>query len=116
MENHIREGFFSGGGGRSGVKVPTRIIKNLRRINKRLHIGRQEDAHEFLRMLVDHMQGSEYNHPLKLSQPLKLKSLIGRVFGGLMKSVVKCGSCGHRSIINEVFYDVSLDITKGGSL
>ncbi|XP_061407644.1 ubiquitin carboxyl-terminal hydrolase 36-like [Lethenteron reissneri] len=54
MEHHIVSTFNNS----QRVLTPKVITKNITRIAKHLRIGRQEDAHEFLRYVVDGMQAS----------------------------------------------------------
>ena len=39
--------------------TPTMVIKNLKRIHKGFKLGRQEDAHEFMRCTLDLLQSAE---------------------------------------------------------
>lgn len=51
MEQHVRRCLTSHG----KVVAPNKFASNLKRINRRLRLGRQEDAHEFLQNLKDRM-------------------------------------------------------------
>ena len=85
-------------------------------MNKRFRVGRQEDSHEFLRELIDHMQSAEFGFPKKLDRESKLASAIGRIFAGLMRSSVACQRCRYVSVTKEIFYDISLDIQRSSTL
>ena len=65
---------------------------------------------------MDHMQSSEFNFPKKLSRVLKLESIIGKIFAGLVKSSVTCKNCNNISSIEEVFYDLSLQINRSSNV
>ena len=75
-------------------------------------LGRQEDAHEFLRYLVEGMQDHETGKLPKEQRDenekkIKLTRTFG-VFGGLMKTVVECLGCHHKSITPERYYDFNI--------
>lgn len=77
--------------------APDSMARNVRLLNKRLRIGRQEDAHEFLRSLLDHMPRSPAD-----------KKLLEKIFAGKLKSSVECQKCKYKSEISENFWDLSL--------
>ena len=94
---------------------PMCILKNLRLIAKHMHFGRQEDAHEFIRYSIDAMQKScLYGYSSKLDMHTKATTLVYRVFGGYLRSRVKCRQCKAVSDTFDPFLDVSLDINKQG--
>ena len=94
---------------------PMGILKNLRLIAKHMHFGRQEDAHEFIRYSIDAMQKScLHGFSSKLDMHTKATTLVYRVFGGYLRSRVKCRHCKAVSDTFDPFLDVSLDINKQG--
>lgn len=96
-----------------GPLSPSRILSNLRNIGCRLGGGTQEDAHEFLRHLVMSMQaacldglgGEKHVEP-----SLQETTLIQQMFGGRLKSKVKCLRCYHESERYENIMDLTLEI------
>ncbi|KAI9592797.1 hypothetical protein BDF19DRAFT_387976, partial [Syncephalis fuscata] len=102
-----REG---GGGGYHAVR-PGRIVGRLRAIAKHMRLGRQEDAHEFLRYLVDAMQTScLVDYESNIDQRLKETTMVYRVFGGYLRSQVHCLDCDHRSNTYDPLLDLSVDL------
>jgi ubiquitin carboxyl-terminal hydrolase 36/42 len=82
-------------------------------IAKHLRRGRQEDAHEFLRYLIDACQKTCLD-PLspkeRLNHALAETSWVHKIFGGKTRSRVKCRRCGHGSDTFEACLDLSLDL------
>eukprot|EP01125_Pyxidicula_operculata_P019665 TRINITY_DN713_c0_g1_i2.p2 TRINITY_DN713_c0_g1~~TRINITY_DN713_c0_g1_i2.p2 ORF type:complete len:627 (-),score=87.63 TRINITY_DN713_c0_g1_i2:10-1890(-) len=103
---------------------PKKIVRNLRAISKSFQLGRQEDAHEFLRFLVSGMQSNETSQsaPKKaLSQANKQNALVSNsdifsIFGGYLRSEVHCLQCDYRSWTFEEFLDLSLEIERCNTL
>ncbi|XP_078176698.1 ubiquitin-specific protease 15 [Carex rostrata] len=89
------------------------ILSNMRNIGCRLGGGSQEDAHEFLRLLVMSMQ-STYLEGLggeKVVNPkLQETTLIQQIFGGRLRSKVICMRCHHESERYENIMDLTLEI------
>ena len=93
---------------RTPVIRPLSFVTNLRRIASDMRVGRQEDAHEFLRYLLDAMH-------TKLATDTGITP-ITNIFGGSLASTITCSSCGHVSESVEAFMDLSLDIHRVDSL
>ena len=104
--NHIMRAL----NGQENVIRPMVILKNLRFIAKQMSWGKQEDSHEFLRLLLDHIQKSCYKGITGLDNLSKETTIINQIFGGFLRSEVLCLKCHHRSSIYEPFLDLSLDI------
>ncbi|CAM9632941.1 unnamed protein product [Lampetra fluviatilis] len=82
MERHVVSTFNNS----QSVLTPSVITNNITRIAKHLRIGRQEDAHEFLRYVVDAMQAScLYGHS-ELDRYTEATTLIYQIFGGYLRS------------------------------
>ncbi|GAB5356120.1 hypothetical protein AAMO2058_000263700 [Amorphochlora amoebiformis] len=103
--------------------LPKRIVKALPILNRRFRPGRQEDAHEFLRYTIQHLQGqslrelSEGKGVLKsLGEPEKRTSPIYQIFGGLLTSEVTCTECRLVSRTFDPFLDLSLQVENCSSL
>ena len=77
------------------------MIKNLSKIFKKFKLGRQEDSHEFLRYLIEGMQESETGKLGKEREENEKKikkTKVFDIFGGIIKTVVECLNCNHKSI------------------
>lgn len=97
------------------VAYPKGIAYNLKAIGKQFRPGRQEDAHEFLRFLLESVQKSLVNGR-KMDNKLKETSILYRIFGGSYESSVTCLSCKHVSRVFEPWLDISLEIKNCDSL
>ncbi|OAY76394.1 Ubiquitin carboxyl-terminal hydrolase 15 [Ananas comosus] len=96
-----------------GPLSPSRILSNMRNIGCRLGGGSQEDAHEFLRLLVMSMQSScleGLGGEKELDPRLQETTLIQQIFGGRLRSKVKCLRCYHESERYENIMDLTLEI------
>ncbi|KAH7682266.1 Ubiquitinyl hydrolase 1 protein [Dioscorea alata] len=108
LEQHVsmlREG--------GGPLSPNGILSNMRNIGWRMGGGNQEDAHEFLRLLLMSMQticleglGGEKNVDCRLQET----TLIQQIFGGRLRSKVKCMRCHLESERYENIMDLTLEI------
>lgn len=85
---------------------------------KGMHVGRQEDAHEFLRFSLDAMQQSAAVNaiPPAKTEAQKEMTFMHRIFGGKLRSRVTCMSCKHNSDTFDSFMDLSLDVSRADSL
>ncbi|EDV28239.1 uncharacterized protein TRIADDRAFT_53651 [Trichoplax adhaerens] len=100
----------------SSVK-PWPIVNKLKNIASHIQFGRQEDAHEFLRYLVDGIQSSCLAaYPKNLDQYSKDTTMIYRIFGGYLRSLVQCAQCKYKSIKYDPMLDLSLDIADLNTL
>lgn len=107
--------------------VPSKIRRYLRLFARHFRLGHQEDAHEFLRFLIDscHNEAKKQqqqpppkrnhdNHHLPQSHPNN--SVFQQIFGGSLLNQVTCLSCGAESNKSDEFMDISLDIFHSSSL
>ncbi|KAJ2784107.1 hypothetical protein H4R18_001329 [Coemansia javaensis] len=103
---------------REGAAIsPKAIVGRLRTVAKHMRVGRQEDAHEFLRLLVDAFQRSLLaGIDPKIDRRVQETTLVGHVFGGYLQSQVSCSRCGHDSNTFDPLLDVSLDIQAGSTI
>ncbi|CAL9748066.1 unnamed protein product [Musa acuminata subsp. burmannicoides] len=108
LEQHVsmlREG--------GGPLSPSRILSNMRNIGCRMGGGNQEDAHEFLRLLVMQMQSvclERLGGEKEIDPRLQETTLIQQIFGGRLKSKVKCLRCHLESERYERIMDLTLEI------
>ena len=93
---------------------PRLLYQNIRRIGKHLRPGRQEDAHEFLRLLLDciHEEILKANGIKSSPHNLKLQNttLICRVFGGYLRNELRCSVCNYKSQTYNLIQDLQLDL------
>ncbi|XP_071883682.1 ubiquitin carboxyl-terminal hydrolase 42-like [Anas platyrhynchos] len=112
METHINQAL------RCTVDAiePTHVISNLSRIGQHFRFGSQEDAHEFLRYTVDAMQEACLNGSTELDRSSQATTIIHQIFGGFLRSRVKCLNCKAVSDTYEAFLDITLDIKAVSSV
>jgi ubiquitin carboxyl-terminal hydrolase 36/42 len=94
---------------------PRAMVNSIRRVGKQFRNCRQEDAHEYLRELVNCMhEESMRAHGLKLSDGAAAETTVmSRVFGGYLCNVLKCLKCKYTSRTYNHFQDLSVDVTHG---
>jgi ubiquitin C-terminal hydrolase len=100
--------------GRKSI-LPRGMVSTIRRVGKQFKPFRQEDAHEYLRQLLDTMHEEVLKaNRLKISDGKPAEtSFISRVFGGYLCNTLKCSQCGYASKTYNHFLDLSLEIQKG---
>ncbi|KAL5474041.1 hypothetical protein EMCRGX_G028614 [Ephydatia muelleri] len=99
--------------------VQPKLVYHLKAIGKNFRLGRQEDAHEFLRYFVDAMQQSclkMHVSPEKLDAFSKATTVIHQIFGGFHRSRVVCLECKKVSDTYDPLLDISLDINFSSTL
>ncbi|XP_058829573.1 ubiquitin carboxyl-terminal hydrolase 36 isoform X2 [Topomyia yanbarensis] len=102
-----------------GAIKPYLVYSKLRLVCKHLVPGRQEDAHEFLRYLMEAMEKSYLSRSKNgkdLEQYSKETTPLNQILGGYLRSEVKCLSCQHTSTTFQHFEDLLLDIRKANSI
>jgi ubiquitin C-terminal hydrolase len=96
---------------------PTDFVTRLKSIARHFRPGRQEDAHEFLRYLIEALQRACLRgSPPDLDARSKGTSVVHRIFGGHLQSTVACGSCRHVSRTFDPFLDLSLEVKQCDTL
>ncbi|WCJ32382.1 Ubiquitin carboxyl-terminal hydrolase 25 [Euphorbia peplus] len=101
------------------LDAPAKIQNCLWIFAEHFRCGRQEDAHEFLRYVID----ACHNTCLRLIK-LKLKgnettgspTVVKQIFGGALQSQVKCLSCHSESNKVDEIMDISLDVLHSNSV
>eukprot|EP00501_MAST-03F_sp_TOSAG23-6_P001789 GSMAST32.ASY1.ANO1.1867.1 assembled CDS len=97
---------------------PTMIHKKLRLIGRQFRRGRQEDAHEFLRLLVDALQKScliKFGLSPNIINRVSETTFVFGNFGGYTRSQIKCQKCNFCSNTYDPFMDLSLELPRGVS-
>ncbi|CAN7001428.1 unnamed protein product [Brassica rapa subsp. trilocularis] len=109
------------------IDAPNKISSCLKIFAEHFKFGRQEDAHEFLRYVID----ACHNTSLRLKK-LRTKggggpesvngssssssTEVKEIFGGAMQSQVKCLPCGAESNKADEIMDISLEISNSSSV
>ncbi|KAF6020803.1 USP42 [Bugula neritina] len=112
LQDHVTRSAFHQG----DAFKPLKVLQNLRNIAKCLTWGRQEDAHEFLRYVVDSMQKSCLSGLNGLDKYSKETTLVHRIFGGYLRSQVMCMQCRHASNTFDPFLDISVEVKESSNL
>lgn len=89
---------------------PTTFARGLRQLSRGFRVGRQEDAHEFARCLTEAMRKSS------IRKGVSKRTAIDCMFGGKLRSQVKCAACSHCSDTFDPCLDISLDIQRAASI
>ncbi|KAF6208082.1 hypothetical protein GE061_016532 [Apolygus lucorum] len=105
--------------GAKGAISPESLFLVIWKVVPRYRGYAQQDAHEFLRYMLDRLH-TELLHllpdfSLKESQFISHKnktSIVTSVFGGTLQSEVRCLNCGTESKKHDPFLDLSLDIPE----
>lgn len=102
-------------GGAHRVLQPKEVVMNIRHLSKSFRIGRQEDSHEFFRLLLDSMQRSCLRRAniKQETHPAAPTTFVNRMFRGRLRNSLKCAKCQFVSERFDDFLDLSLEINNG---
>lgn len=91
------------------------MVQNIRRVGRQFRPMRQEDAHEYLRQLLDcmHEEALKANNVKTSDGKIAETTLISRVFGGYLCNELKCSTCTYSSKTYNHFQDLSLEVSGG---
>ncbi|XP_051570274.1 ubiquitin carboxyl-terminal hydrolase 36-like [Myxocyprinus asiaticus] len=112
MQNHIIQAFANTG---NAIK-PVSFIRDLKKIARHFRFGSQEDAHEFLRYTIDAMQKACLNGYPKLDRQTQATTLVHQIFGGYLRSRVKCSICKSVSDTYDPYLDIALEIRQAANI
>ena len=105
--------------GAAPVQTPSEVLQAMNLFAARLARGRQEDAHELLRMTQEALQHACLRsvglptHGPQAAPGARPRTLVERIFGGVLRSSVLCRACGKISIKDDPCEDLSLEIQGG---
>ena len=86
-------------------------MARLKQVARHFRPGRQEDAHEYLRFLLESLNKCLYNGNNDLN--IQMTTALGCIFGGRLCSTITCNVCGTKNNTYDPFLDISLDLKKG---
>ncbi|XP_074311213.1 ubiquitin carboxyl-terminal hydrolase 25 [Silene latifolia] len=110
------------------LDAPAKILSCLEIFSENFKSGRQEDAHEFLRYVIDACHDTCLRlKKLQQQRSKKTSNGIGKenfgsstivkdIFGGALQSQIKCLSCGNESNKVDEIMDICLEISGCSSL
>ena len=92
---------------------PRSMVQNIRRVGKQFKPMRQEDAHEYLRLLLDCMHEEILKaHGVSLKDgKIAETTIISRIFGGYLCNELKCSECSYSSKTFNHFQDLSVEVS-----
>ncbi|KAI7737088.1 hypothetical protein M8C21_027318 [Ambrosia artemisiifolia] len=105
------------------IDTPGKLIGGLKLFAEHFRLGRQEDAHEFLRYVIDACHTTSLRLMKLQQQKRKLVSnggvdsfsgstIVKEIFGGALQSQVKCLACGNESNKVDEIMDISIDVVN----
>ncbi|KAG9147591.1 hypothetical protein Leryth_007371 [Lithospermum erythrorhizon] len=113
IQRHVSRALNSSG----RILAPKDLVSNLRSISRNFRNARQEDAHEYMVNLLESMHKCCLPSGIPTESPTAYdRSLVHKIFGGRLRSQVKCLQCSYCSNKFDPFLDLSLEILKADSL
>jgi ubiquitin carboxyl-terminal hydrolase 12/46 len=92
----------------SGKIIPRGFITRLRKDNELFAMGAQQDAHEYLNFLTNHLS--------ELLIKEKSDNFITELFQGTFSNETRCISCDNVTSRQENFLDLSIDVIGNSSI
>lgn len=89
---------------------PVAILSQIQKIGSHLSHGREEDAHDFLRNVIDTMQSIWLEEAHVSGSLAEDSTLLGLTFGGYLRSKIKCMKCLGRSEQYDRMMDLTVEI------
>ncbi|KAL8549234.1 hypothetical protein ACS0TY_008182 [Phlomoides rotata] len=89
---------------------PVGILSQIQKIGGHLSHGREEDAHDFLRNVVDTMQSIWLEETHTSGLLAENSTLLGLTFGGYLQSKIKCMKCLGKSEQFDRMMDLTVEI------
>lgn len=87
--------------------VPSRMIKNLEKVNCMMDIWQQQDSHEYFQSLLGRLQEESTPKGEKLNT-----SILHDIFGGSLHQTIECGNCGNESTTFQDLYDLNVQFSS----
>ncbi|XLS55405.1 hypothetical protein HN51_005160 [Arachis hypogaea] len=113
IQNHVSCALHASG----RTLSPKDLVGNLRCISRNFQNASQEDAHEYMVNLLELMHKCCLPSGVPSESPSAYeKSFVHKIFGGHLRSQVKCQQCSFCSNKFDPFLDLSLEIFKAESL
>ncbi|KAK9087581.1 hypothetical protein Syun_029975 [Stephania yunnanensis] len=113
LQNHVNRALQATG----RILTPKDLVVNLRCISRSFRNARQEDAHEYMVNLLESMHKCCLPSGVPSESPSAYEiSLVHKIFGGRLRSRVKCTQCSYCSNKFDPFLDLSLEIMKADSV
>ncbi|CAI5958697.1 unnamed protein product [Closterium sp. NIES-65] len=121
METHVPRAV----GATGKVVSPTGFVRNVKSVARSFKAGRQEDAHEYMRCLLDALHrcclppkraSASGSGADPAFAPRLMNTFVHRTFGGYLCSQVQCTVCGYCSRTYDPFLDLSLEIVRADSV
>ncbi|ORZ09516.1 hypothetical protein BCR42DRAFT_441582 [Absidia repens] len=88
------------------------IVSNLQVFSPNLCLGNQEDAHEFLMLLLDAIHKSVVQCYGRLDANMERTAFVYQIFGGQRRSQLRCRSCNAKSDTFGNILSFSIDLQK----
>ncbi|XP_065836719.1 ubiquitin carboxyl-terminal hydrolase 3-like [Oscarella lobularis] len=94
----------------SAPHSPDSLFATVWRVVPRFRGFQQQDAHEFLRYLLDQLHSELQEHVTR--KMTSKRTIVSGVFGGMLQNEVTCLECRTQSIKQDPILDLSLDIPR----